>query len=82
MCAARGDEPFSIPIGHGLRSPLLLHSPRPFHPVTWQANGASIVAAFELGASSCEVTGSLNHRAEVKDEHVCRIRRMERGTEL
>src|SRR6266550_8704327 len=32
MCTARGLLPLPPSISHGVRSPLLLHSPRPFQP--------------------------------------------------
>src|SRR5882724_8948588 len=38
MCTARGLEPLPPSISHGVRSPFVLHSPRPFQP----AFGSSI----------------------------------------
>jgi hypothetical protein len=32
ICTARGFEPLPPSISHGVRSPFVLHSPRPFHP--------------------------------------------------
>ena len=44
MCTARGEEPLPVSISHGVRSPFVLQSPRPFHP----AFGSSIRAARPL----------------------------------
>ena len=33
MCTARGLEPFPPSLSHGVRSPFVLHNPRPFQPV-------------------------------------------------
>jgi len=41
MCTARGEEPLPVSINHGVRSPFVLHRPRPFQP----AFGSSILAS-------------------------------------